>query len=514
VKRDSFPLPVEPALAVHAAPRAWRHAGAAQLVLAVWTIACYAKTAAAMVEIWTRSETFAHGYVVAPISLWLVWRIRGRLAGSVPRPAYWTLPLIALTGLSWLLGTLGTVNAVSQASFVAMLVLAVVAVLGSAVARQIAFPLAFLFFAVPFGEFMMPWLMERTADFTIVALRASGIPVYREGLHFVIPSGRWSVVEACSGIRYLLASLMVGTLFAYLNYRAVWRRIAFVAFAALVPIVANWLRAYLIVLIGHLSNNKLAVGVDHLIYGWLFFGVVMLLMLWVGSLWRESAPTARDATIRRAASLPPVAPFWWVAAACALLAGVWPAAQATLMAPATTAPAVLEPLRGLASAADGYTPRFENPAAQLHQRAERAGESLGLYVAYYRDQGNERKLVSSDNTLVRSDDRAWQSLGFGSRRVSLDGRSLTVRTARVRSVGGMQIVAWQWYWVDGVLTSSDALAKAFIAWSRLRGRGDDAAAVVFYAREHPGGDVNAALEAFVRDAWPDVRATLERTRNR
>ena len=54
------------------------------------------------------------------------------------------------------------------------------------------------------------------------------------------------------------------------------------------PIVANWLRAYMIVMIGHLSNNKLAVGVDHIIYGWVFFGLVMLLLFWVGSFWQES----------------------------------------------------------------------------------------------------------------------------------------------------------------------------------------------------------------------------------
>ncbi|TNY03004.1 archaeosortase/exosortase family protein, partial [Escherichia coli] len=70
--------------------------------------------------------------------------------------------------------------------------------------RRIAFPLGFLFFAVPFGDFLTPWLMERTADFTVVALRASGIPVFREGLEFIIPSGSWSVVQACSGIRYLM----------------------------------------------------------------------------------------------------------------------------------------------------------------------------------------------------------------------------------------------------------------------------------------------------------------------
>ena len=138
------------------------------------------------------------------------------------------------------------------------------------------FPLAFLFFAAPVGEFLMPWLMARTADFTVFALRLSGIPVYREGLHFIIPSGSWSIVEACSGVRYLIASLMAGTLFAYFNYRSLRRRLLFVVVALLVPIVANWLRAYFIVLFGHLSDNKLAVAADHLIYGWVFFGVVII----------------------------------------------------------------------------------------------------------------------------------------------------------------------------------------------------------------------------------------------
>jgi exosortase/archaeosortase family protein len=109
-------------------------------------------------------------------------------------------------------------------------------------------------------------------------LRASGIPVFREGNKIVIPSGAWLVVEACSGVRYLLASLMVGTLFAYLNYQSARRRWTFVALSILIPIVANWIRAYLIVMLGHLSGNKIAVGVDHLIYGWLFFGVIIASM--------------------------------------------------------------------------------------------------------------------------------------------------------------------------------------------------------------------------------------------
>ncbi len=232
---------------------AFHRALPALFVSLVWIVAWYWSTGGAMVRIWARSDTFVHGFVVPPIVLWLIWRQRSQLALLTPRPSWWTLAPLALAGFGWLLGELAAVNALSQFALTTLLVLTVPAVIGMRITRAVAFPLSFLFFAVPIGEFVMPQLMEWTADFTISALRASGIPVYREGLNFVIPSGSWSVVEACSGVRYLIASLMVGTLYAYLSYRSPRRRVIFMGFAILVPIVANWLRAYMIVMIGHLS---------------------------------------------------------------------------------------------------------------------------------------------------------------------------------------------------------------------------------------------------------------------
>ena len=112
-------------------------------------------------------------------------------------------------------------------------------------------------------------------------------------------------------------------------YRSARRRALFVVASILVPIVANWLRAYMIVMIGHLSNNKLAVGVDHLIYGWLFFGVVMLLLFWVGSFWQESpaqTPTiAHDSlgTIRDRTLAGSNRAFYFAAIASLAVAAVW-----------------------------------------------------------------------------------------------------------------------------------------------------------------------------------------------
>jgi exosortase A len=273
----------------------WRLAALA--LAAVWLALglLYADTVATMVGIWYRSETFAHAFLVPPISAWLIWRLRGQLARISPSPQPWLLLGLVVAAAGWLLADLVKVNSVSQLAWVAMLILSVPAVLGLAVASTILFPLLFLFFAVPLGEFMLPYMMSWTADFTILALRLSGIPVYREGLQFVIPSGSWSVIEACSGVRYLIASFMVGALFAYLNYSSTKRRVIFMLASLLIPIVANWLRAYMIVMLGHLSGNTIAVGVDHLLYGWVFFGLVVMLMFYVGGRWSEPDPQRLDA---------------------------------------------------------------------------------------------------------------------------------------------------------------------------------------------------------------------------
>lgn len=523
MKRDlpSFRIPAEAGTVGPGST--WRVALTALLVSLAWIVGWHAPTAVVMVSTWANSETFAHGFVVLPIALWLAWRERDRLALLSPRPDWRALPLLALAGFVWLAARLGAVNVVSQAAMVAMLVLTVPAVLGAAVARALMFPLGFLFFGVPVGEFLLPTLMERTADFTVAALRWSGVPVYREGLQLVIPTGRWSIVEACSGVRYLIASLMVGTLFAYLNYRSLGRRLAFVALSIVVPIVANWIRAYMIVMLGHLTNNRLAVGVDHIVYGWVFFGFVMLLMFWVGSRWRERYPAERASPAAASEAAPPVAglrPAGFLLAAVATMAltAVWPLVADRASAVSSTAPAELAigtvpGWQSAPAAQDGFEPRFVLPSASVHERFARGGSNVGLYVAYYRDQNFGRKLVTSENRIVTSLDSIWNSVGVRRFDVTLGGETHSVAMTQLQARDGRQLFVLQWYWLDGAITSNDAIAKARLAWSRLTGRGDDSAAVVVYAPAATAREAEASLRTFVHDAWPSVVAGLARTRD-
>jgi exosortase len=130
----------------------------------------YLDTARSIVAIWNSSETFAHGYVILPISLWLIWKRRADLQSAAPAPFWAALALLAACGAGWLLAQLADVQVVRQYTFVAMLPIAVLAICGTRMAAAILFPLVFLMLAVPFGEIFIAPLINVTADFTVWAL--------------------------------------------------------------------------------------------------------------------------------------------------------------------------------------------------------------------------------------------------------------------------------------------------------------------------------------------------------
>ena len=495
-----------------------RHAPVLAVALAfAGILAVHAETAASIVAIWWRSETYAHGFVVLPICAWLAWQRRDDFARTPAVPWMPGLALVAAAGALWFVMSIGDVVGVRQFALAFMLQAAIVAVAGVAVARVAAFPIAFLLFAVPAGEFLIPTLIEWTADFIVLALRASGVPVYREANHFIIPSGAWSVVEACSGLRYLIASVMIGVVYAAVTYRSAWRRTAFIAASVLVPIVANWLRAYLIVMTGHLSNNQLAVGVDHLIYGWVFFGIVMALLFWVGSFWSEPSraePDARAAP-RSVAPAGSHARLFVVAIAAIALAALWrPLFTAMDAKPSSIPPALaaIDGGGGFARADDApssWQPAYLGHAATSQQVFAKDGAAAGVYIAFYRNPAKGRELVTSGNHLVAPENFVWKEVDRREATLALAGRP--VDATRIEISGARErLVAWRVFWIDGRITGSEYVAKALIAWSKLRGRGGDAALIVVHARDTGREDVaRTALEALS----PNIGAMLDATGN-
>ncbi len=474
-------------------------------------------TVHSMVEIWDRSETFTHGYLIFPISAWLIWRQRDELAQVQWHTDLRGLILLATAGAGWLLADAGSVNVAAQYAFIFMLIAAVWTLLGWTFVRATFFPLMFLLFAVPVGEFLIPHLVQFTADFTVAALQMTGVPVFREGNNFSLASGDWSVIEECSGIRYLIASVTLGALYAYLTYRSWNRRLLFVIAAMIEPIFANGGRAYMIVMIAHLSDMKLALGVDHYIYGWVFFGLVMLLLFWVGSFWREDDQPMSGQPERSmaAAGGARARPILLVAMAVLMVAGLWPAYAAWLGSrPPPDIPVLQVEAQGGWKPAEAFTswePHWIDADQKLRQSYAQAGRNVMLELNYYVTQRQDAELINSQNYMIERQHPVWTNVGEGFPMVNIGGESRQVRQARLKSDSGERLLVWQWNLINRQPTVNDHIAKLVLAFDRVRMKRDDGLSVLI-ATPYEETDIEAAtatLSRFAADMEPAIGRALD-----
>ena len=485
------------------------------IAVLILQIAVYYESYWSMVQTWWRSETFAHGFLIFPISLYLIWTRREALSKIANQPDYRALPLLLGCGFTWLLAHLADVLVIEQLAVVAMIPLIVWAVLGFQKAWAMAFPLAFMLFAVPAGEFLVPSMMEFTADFTVAAIELTGIPVFREGLFFTLPSGSWSVVEACSGVRYIIASLTLGCLYAYLTYHSYWRRLVFILLAIVAPIIANGLRAYMIVMIGHLSSMKLATGVDHLIYGWVWFGIVMFILFWLGGFWRDKPSESSENTDAQRSSNTNSHRRIITLAGTLFIILVWPVWSLYIdqlkanPGYVLAAPEVKQWIQ-VSTEENAWQPTYVEPSQLLHQSYQNQDVRVGLVLAYYENQRQGAELINSRNTLLAGNNQAWrQSKPSEKIDVGLSGQRFQVIEAQIKSNRG-QLLVWRWNLINGVHTGNDYYGKAIEAWSQLKGASRSGTGVVLYTpfMDNDVEESRGRLQGFMKDVLPQLESKL------
>ncbi len=427
-------------------------------------------------SLWLQSDTFIHGFLIVPISVYLVWRRWPAVRQLPMTPSYSGLPLLALCAAGWWLShTLG-VQLGQQLFAVTLVPAAIYTMVGRQVVQALAFPLAYLYFAVPFGEGFVPYLIDFTASFVVWALQATGFSVFRDGRFFSIPSGDFEVAKACSGVRYLLASLAVGTLYAYLAFRSIKKRVAVVLLSLVLPIVANGVRAYGIVLLAHYSDMRLAVGVDHFIFGWVFFGFVMFLMFWICERYRDlkwddrAELSGSDVHTSRRVSLTAAV---IIAAAASVLAIGGPLA-------AGSRPDVAAANRDVIGLPDGlsgwplatshlriWVPHYSGAAGEAHASYS-GGDGIVDASVYTFDQLRQGEEMASSMHQV-ADPTRWVFGTTTNHSVeTVHGRELKVEETLIQRVNSVVLV-WVWREVNGLPVQGAFETKAREAMSLLKG---------------------------------------------
>lgn len=460
------------------------------------------RTVEAIVTTWATSATYNHGFLIIPICLYLAWRRRDLAAAVAIAPEWRGLALIVVAAVAWLIGNAAGALVVQELCLVVLIQAVILTMYGWPLFRLLIFPLLYLFFAVPIGDAVIPPLQTLTAVSAVELLNLVGVPVFSDGNVISIPTGSFYVAEACSGVRYLIGSLAIGALFAGLMYRSWGRRVLFLLVSIVVPVAANAVRAFGIILLAYLSNNELAVGVDHIIYGWIFFSLVTFLVLGVGTTFREAeAVPVVTKTGRGNGSL--------VGIVLAGLLALVPVAAARgygdfmLDMNPTAAVASRSPLEAvkLASAfpqlsgvKDALAPEFAGADAVTSAAYDVGGRKVYLHIGYYRIERRGAEVVSWRQRLIGNPH--WILSEEGKAAARIGGTPTSVSSTRY-VFGAQGRVIWSWYWVDGHFTANPYYAKFLQAKVKLLG-GERASALIVAAADYHNlaADADRSLAQF------------------
>ena len=371
----------------------------------------------------------------------------------------------------------------------------------------------YLFFAVPIGQGLIPPMMEFTADFTVFLVQLSGIPIYRDGLFFSLPSGNWSVVEECSGVRYLIASLALSTIYANFIYQTLRKRIIFIIVAALVPIIANSLRAYGIVMIGHLGGMELATGTDHLIYGWIFFAFIMFVMFFLGNYWSDP-PIEFDNSYE--SSIPLFLPdqkkklYLATLTSLILIIGFNSLANQTLEQSTKTIedgslslPMKYDTWQKQANVNIGWSPIFHSPDSSVEGIYKFSSATVQLNIGYYHFQRQGAEAVSTLNRLVNPFSETWKL----TRRDQIQMYDRTITESEIRW-SNEKILIWHWYQLGDKQTSNPYIAKVLEAYNIVVYGRHDASMITVAKRMENLVDDRSHLQNFIEVSSHDIRSRL------
>ena len=261
----------------------WRQSLA---ILAVAIAALFALTFYDWLEMfhqWWNVDTYSHILLIPFIIAWLVWMKREEVMRLNPAP--WWPGLLALAGALtvWAIGRVTGINLLAHVGAAGSLQAIVMTMLGLRISAMLLLPIGFVAALVPFGDELIPMLQSVTADITIVLTRWSGVPAVIDGIHIDTPVGLFVVAEACSGVKFLIAMIALGVLVCFTAFNSWRKRAAFMLACVVVPILANGVRAWGTIYIAQSQGVEFAAGFDHIIYGWVFFAIVMAIL--VGGAW-------------------------------------------------------------------------------------------------------------------------------------------------------------------------------------------------------------------------------------
>lgn len=447
------------------------------LVFGLWiaVIVAYWPSARALSALWTNTseETYTHGYLILLISLWLVVRERRRLLAAPVPPVPAALIALLLLSAAWVFAWRASIQELHFMLLPLVLWTAIVAALGWPSARILAFPVGYLYFALPFWSDINGIVQTLSAKMTGVLIWITGVPAYMQGNFVQLPGGAIEIAASCSGLHAFIVGLALAALYGQVTAAPLRRRFAWLALMGVLALIVNWVRIFTVIVAAYLTDMHSSLVRSHYWLGWWLFAGAFALFLWWSGRWhapdhapddRRPAPKSEPisgsavAASRLAVTLAvlavmPIVAYatdWAQGGADTPIAIEWPAAP-----PGWT---------GAGHANFGeWAPKFVHASAESFQEyTDSAGQAVEVFAVAYRVQTQDAKLLSFWNHLLAGPGR----LRPRTERI-VNSTSGRWRETRVVDSAGLRSLIWSRYRVGNRLFVEPRLSQLWYGLEAL-----------------------------------------------
>lgn len=461
--------------------QAWRIAVPIVAALLLLALVLYQHTALYLASLWNQlaSGEYAHGYLVLAISVYLIFNQKQNLSALMPRPEYRALLLVMGASMLWMVAALVYVQTLQLIALLILILAIVWSVLGNQAIRLLAFPILFIAFAIPVWFPLSPLLQNITADVVFGAIRLLNIPAFREYNMIVLPAGTLSIEEACSGLRYLLAALTLGTLYAYMNYSNLRVRLIVVIVVASSAVLANMLRVFIVVYLAYTTEMQHPLVTDHLSLGWYLFAGLVVILLFVDSWLHKKRPLVKSHELfmsneTKTNVYKQSYPYYilfavltglliFIAPAVAYRASLPPVGVTEKSAPELPQEAG-DWVQTLANS-DNWNPVYHGAVNQKRTYLKNKNKIV-LYMGYYPVQKQGEELINELNYI--NNKKVWRTIYPRARMRTLANKQILEQLLGHRSK--QQRLIWYWYNVAGHVTTNKYEAKLLQALGLLSGK--------------------------------------------
>lgn len=238
-------------------------------------IVLYFGTFQQLIQTWSSSEDYGHGFVILPISLYLIWKKKEILLNERIEPSGWGYIFMILWIVFYVFGIVGNISTLADISMIMFLIGSVSVLIGRGTVKEVIFPICFLLFMFPipseiYIRITNPLMLFATGT-SYYLLGIFNIPILKEGNLLFLPNYSMEVVNACSGIRSLSMITALALLIGYFTTTSNSIRVLFFIISIPIAIFGNVLRITITALLAYFWSTRAAEGFSHTIAGLVTF---------------------------------------------------------------------------------------------------------------------------------------------------------------------------------------------------------------------------------------------------